>query len=293
MGGDSDPKRILVVDDDDSTRRVIIEALSRTGTYEPVGAPDAETALREFDRDRPEIDAAIVDLHLPGMNGDELVARMRELSPSTAVVVITGFRNDGAILKCLEYGAADYLTKPLDLQVLGRTLERALGRRVRLVDDDRDVELRAQAKGWVELTAPSDFEYLERFRTFTETLLATDMDEEEREAIRLATDEIGTNAVEWGNMGDRAKKVRISYCLFDDRITFKVEDEGEGFDPEALDDPTIDPMAHIMARLSKGKRAGGYGVYITKNIMDEVIYSDKGNVVVMTKYLGRGPEANT
>jgi len=292
MGGDSDPKRILVVEDDDSTRRVVIEALSRTGAYEPVGTPDAESALREFDRDRPEIDAAIVDLHLPGMNGDELVAKMRELSPSTAVVVITGFRNDSAILKCLEYGAADYLTKPLDLHVLERTLERSLGRRVRLVEDDRDVELRAHAKGWVELTAPSDFEYLERFRTFTETLLATDMDEEEREAIRLAIDEIGTNAVEWGNMGDRAKKVRISYCLFDDRITFKVEDEGEGFDPEALDDPTIDPMAHIMERLSQGKRAGGYGVYITKNIMDEVIYSDKGNVVVMTKYLGRGPEAN-
>jgi anti-sigma regulatory factor (Ser/Thr protein kinase) len=108
---------------------------------------------------------------------------------------------------------------------------------------------------------------------------------EEKEAIRLAIDEIGTNAVEWGNRGDRSKKIRISYCLFDDRIVFKVEDEGDGFDPDALGDPSVDPLAHIMARMQSGKRAGGYGVFLTKNVMDEVIYSDKGNVVLMTKYL--------
>ena len=285
MGEPPVPKRVLVVEDDGSMRRVIVEALCRDGEYVTVEAADAEGAFKEFGRDRPVIDAAIVDLHLPGMGGDELVRRMRDLSPSTAVIIITAYRNDQAILKCLEHGAADYLTKPFDLDVLRRSLERALKRRVSLVEGDRDLDVREQARGWVELTAPSDFEYLERFNTFTQALLSSDMEEPHKDAIRLAIDEISTNAVEWGNQGDRSKKVRISYCLFEDRFVFKIEDEGDGFDPNALDDPSADPLAHIMQRLESGKRAGGYGVFLTKNVMDEVIYSDKGNVVLLTKYL--------
>jgi CheY-like chemotaxis protein/anti-sigma regulatory factor (Ser/Thr protein kinase) len=279
------PKRVLVVEDDDGMRRVLVEALSRDGSYVPVEASDAEKGLAEFGRDRPQIDAAIVDLHLPGIQGDELVARMRALSPSTAVIVITAYRNDEAILKCLESGAADYLTKPLDLAALERALERAMKSRVHLAPGDRDVDVREPARGWVELTAPSDVEYVERFRAFTEVLLATDLAGKAKEDVRIAVDEIGTNAVEWGNRGDRSKKIRISYCLFDDRIVFKIEDEGEGFDPRALDDPSVDPLAHIMRRLQSGKRAGGYGIHITKNVMDEVIYSDRGNVVLLTKFL--------
>ncbi len=288
MGSETPNKRVLVVEDDDSMRRMIVEALSASGDYDPVGAPTAEKAIEELGRDQPEFDAAIVDLRLPGMSGEELVGRLRGLSPRTSVIVITAYPDDDSILRCFEHGAADYLTKPLDLGVLHRRLSRSLVRRVQLDRTDRDVEVRAQAKGWVELTAPSDVDYVERFRSFTEALLATNIKEDVREDVRVAIDEIGTNAVEWGNHGDRSKKIRLSYCIFDDRIVFKIEDEGEGFDPAALDDPSVDPLEHIMQRLASGKRPGGYGVFMTKNVMDEVIYSDRGNTVLLTKFLATG-----
>jgi anti-sigma regulatory factor (Ser/Thr protein kinase) len=71
--------------------------------------------------------------------------------------------------------------------------------------------------------------------------------------------------------------------MFNDRVVFKIEDEGEGFDMKALKDPSRDPLAHIMERMSDGKRMGGYGIFMTRSIMDDIQYSDRGNVVVMTK----------
>jgi serine/threonine-protein kinase RsbW len=110
------------------------------------------------------------------------------------------------------------------------------------------------------------------------------MSEEVREDVRLAVEELGRNAVEWGNKFDHHKRVRLSYRLFDDRIVFRIEDEGEGFLPEAVPDPSIDPIAHVERRAREGKRHGGFGIHIVKSMMDAVEYNEKGNVVEMTKY---------
>jgi len=108
--------------------------------------------------------------------------------------------------------------------------------------------------------------------------------------IRLAIDEIGENAVEWGNREDRSKKIRLQYRMLPDRIVFRIEDEGEGFDVDAVADPSKDPFAHIMERMTEGKRMGGYGIFMTKKVMDDVIFSRRGNVVMMTKRLRKAPE---
>ena len=94
---------------------------------------------------------------------------------------------------------------------------------------------------------------------------------------------IGQNAVEWGNREDSSKHIRLSYCMFNDRVVFKIQDEGEGFDVKKLKDPSRDPLTHIMERISDGKRMGGYGIFMSKSIMDDIVYSERGNVVVMTK----------
>ena len=73
--------------------------------------------------------------------------------------------------------------------------------------------------------------------------------------------------------------------MLPDRIVFRIEDEGAGFDVDALADPSKDPLAHIMERMSDGKRMGGYGIFMTRKVMDDVIFSERGNVVIMTKRL--------
>jgi anti-sigma regulatory factor (Ser/Thr protein kinase) len=72
-----------------------------------------------------------------------------------------------------------------------------------------------------------------------------------------------------------------------DRVTFRIEDEGDGFDHSGLADPSLDPVRHISERRATGKRMGGWGVFLTRKMMDEVTYNPKGNIVFLTKFLNR------
>ena len=100
--------------------------------------------------------------------------------------------------------------------------------------------------------------------------------------------EICENAREWGNQGDASRKIRISYCIFEGEFVLKVQDEGEGFDAKAVADPTANPLDAMFRRKQEGKRPGGYGIHMVKKLMDRVMFSDKGNVVLLSKNLRRG-----
>jgi len=275
-------KRVLIVEDEPPMRKLLVKILSKTGEYDVFSAGDGPEAIAAFEKEGP-FDLVFCDIQMPGICGDELVERLLDRWPHTAIVMLTALRSDEAVVKCLERGALDYLTKPIDVAKLLRAAERALGRRKQMPVELGEVEVKSEVRGWVELTAPSHFEYVERFQRFIQQLYESAMGREDVEDVRVAIDEIGQNAVEWGNREDSSKHIRLSYCMFNDRVVFKIEDEGEGFDMKKLKDPSRDPLTHIMERVSDGKRMGGYGIFMSKSIMDDIVYSERGNVVVMTK----------
>jgi DNA-binding response OmpR family regulator len=277
--------RILVVEDDRSVRRMLVDLLSREESYEVDQAEDGREALDKLESEDFKRDAVITDLMMPVMDGGALLKEIASRAPTLPVVVVTAIRDQEGILDCLRAGAWDYITKPFDIRHVRATVRRAVRAGRTNAIRAGEMEVSANLRDWVELTATNDVEYLTRFRKFTEVLLGSKLGDETREDIRLAIEEIGRNAIEWGNMGDREKKIRLSYCLFPDRLVIKIEDEGEGFIPDDLDDPSIDPVAHIRKRREEGKRLGGYGIYIVKKVMDEVLFSKKGNSVIMTKKL--------
>ena len=279
---DEGKKRLLIVEDDEPIRKLLVKIFSKSADYRVASACDGLEALEAFAREGP-FDLMITDLQMPRMSGEELVGRVRDQWPGTAILVLTANRSDEAVLRCLERGALDYLTKPLEVAKLVKAADRALDRREHLPQDLGAPQVTSTVHGFVELTAPSHFEYVERFQRFMQKLYETTLTREEQEDIRVAINELGQNAVEWGNREDPGKRIHLSYCMFKDRVVFKVEDEGEGFDVKALQDPSRDPVAHIMERISAGKRMGGYGIFMSRSIMDDIQYSERGNVVVMTK----------
>jgi len=93
-------------------------------------------------------------------------------------------------------------------------------------------------------------------------------------AIRLALEESLINAIKHGNCCDRAKKVKIDYDIAPDKIELTVTDEGSGFSPECLPNPT---------REENLEKPCGRGVMLIKAYMDHVEYNDRGNQVRMVK----------
>ncbi|MCY2924884.1 MAG: ATP-binding protein [Planctomycetota bacterium] len=93
-------------------------------------------------------------------------------------------------------------------------------------------------------------------------------------AIRLAFEEAVNNAIRHGNAMDAAKAVRIEYEVTPARVAIAIADEGRGFDPGALPDPTCDENL---------EKPGGRGVMLMRAYMDKVTFNRRGNRVCMVK----------
>jgi DNA-binding NtrC family response regulator len=106
----NDKPGVLVVDDDESFRSLVADRLSRTG-HRVAAAAGGEAALGLLQ----EVDVAIVDLLMPGMDGLTLLKKIRESRPEVAVVMLTGHGTIDNAVEAMKVGAADYLQKPCSL----------------------------------------------------------------------------------------------------------------------------------------------------------------------------------
>jgi two-component system, OmpR family, response regulator len=98
---------------------------------------------------------------------------------------------------------------------------------------------------------------------------------------------MGTNAIEWGNKYDLGKRVKMVLNFARDQVEIVIEDEGEGFNPKSVahasDGDEEDPTKHFAVREMLGLREGGFGILISKGMVDDVKYNDKGNQVTLIK----------
>jgi len=97
-------------------------------------------------------------------------------------------------------------------------------------------------------------------------------------SVHLAVEEALVNAMKHGNRFDESKQVRVACRLFVDRIWIEILDEGAGFDPDQLPDPTSDECLETPC---------GRGVMLMKNFMSRVEFTDQGKRVVMEKQRGQ------
>ena len=109
-----------------------------------------------------------------------------------------------------------------------------------------------------------------------EALRAYSLNEDRMFDIRLCVEEAMRNAMVHGNHNDKHRTVRVAYWIRENKLNIEVEDEGSGFDYKALPDPTAGD------NLMKGS---GRGVYLIKNLMDEIKFNECGNKIKMVKYL--------
>jgi FixJ family two-component response regulator len=101
---------IAIVDDDDAVRRALHRLLS-SYSFESVSFASGEAFLADISRVAPH--CVLLDQHMPGMTGLEILLRMKAEDKKVPTIIITGYDQPGLRKKCLEAGAADYLLKPV------------------------------------------------------------------------------------------------------------------------------------------------------------------------------------
>jgi len=115
-------KHLLIIDDDrhllDSLRVVF------AGTYQVLTALSAEEA--ESVLENKKVDVVLLDVVLPGMNGVELLRKMKKTHPGLPVVMISGAPSIRPVINALELGACDYIRKPFDIDELRFVVQQAL-----------------------------------------------------------------------------------------------------------------------------------------------------------------------
>ena len=119
----SEKDRILVVDDDEGTRKSLTLLLKRKG-FETESAGTGNEALAIAEK-RP-VNLTLLDIKLPDIEGIQLLAPLLKTNPDMAIIMITGFASVESAVQSLTAGASGYITKPLDLDGLLARIKNAL-----------------------------------------------------------------------------------------------------------------------------------------------------------------------
>ena len=131
-----------------------------------------------------------------------------------------------------------------------------------------------------KLTIPSSTRYLEDVRRFVESHASdADFSGDIVEQLKMAVDEACTNVIEHAYQGEAEHPIDIAVIVKPDRLTVRIRDEGQGFNPASYAEPDL-------LKSAKARRAGGFGVHIMKRLMDHVEYRTRGrtNECCLTKY---------
>lgn len=129
----------------------------------------------------------------------------------------------------------------------------------------------------IKIEIPSIIENIRIIESFIDNAKERfELDDDIYGNIMIAVTESVSNAIKHGNRGDKSKSVLLSLTIKDDVIKFVIEDEGKGFDYNLLPDPTAPENL---------EKTGGRGIFLMKNLADEVTFQNDGKVVELSFYL--------
>jgi CheY-like chemotaxis protein/anti-sigma regulatory factor (Ser/Thr protein kinase) len=274
--------KLLVVDDDPSALDLVTAMLVGT-EWEVDRANDGDEALEWLERGG--CDLVLTDILMPRMDGLTLLAEIRNRYPELHVVIMTAWNTSQHVLDSLRHEAAAYISKPFSREMLRATLAEALSMPV----EGDDIEILSDVPNWISLRVRSKLTTADRLTGFVREL-PSDLKPEEREQVATAFRELLVNAIEHGAHLDASKTVDLNYIRTARTIVYYIRDPGEGFSRDTLEHAATangpdDPIEHFERRQEMGLRPGGFGLLMAQNFADELIYSGKGNEVILIKYL--------
>jgi DNA-binding response OmpR family regulator len=277
-------RRILIVDDDAAIRYLLAWPLRKAGhAVEEVG--DGQAAIEQLDTS--PYDVVLLDVGLPGgMNGLDVLAHARAAATPPIVIMMTADDTEETFLAAVRGQAYRFMRKPFPPGAMVEAVNEALQSPASAV---LAIEVLSARPEWIELVVPCVLEMTDRVEQFVMQLDAH-LPESVRQSVAQAFRELMNNAIEWGGKLDPNRKVRISCVRGKKMRLYRIADPGEGFDDArlrhaAISNPEDNPVQHAEIREQQGIRPGGLGLLITRSLVDELIYNERRNEVILIKYI--------
>jgi len=167
-------RKILIIDDEEGNVRVLSMSLRSDG-YDVVTAYSGEESLEVFHKESPDI--VLTDLKMPGMSGLEVLKQIKTSSPETEVIIITGHGDIDSAIEALQYGASDFINKPIRDEGLSIALKRATEKidiRLKLKQYTENLENMVKV-ATEEVWRKSNFQ-IKLIRSSNDGIVATDSD---------------------------------------------------------------------------------------------------------------------
>lgn len=271
-------RQAVVIEDEKELGQLLGEYLRRWG-FEPIIFNEGKPALPWIRQNNPHI--ILLDLLLPDCDGFEICETLK-LDRDTnliPIIMVTALSAQEDRIRGLQVGANRYLTKPFTAEDLNRAIQDALAWLEDLKRRGTDGEIRFQLQ--------SDTNYLEELNQLLGSLfLFSGLTQSQVKQLTTAVRELGTNAIEWGHRKQTDRIVTVDYRIDPKKVTITIKDTGPGFDPQQLPHAASpeDPVSHMMVRETLGIREGGFGILMSRGLVDELEYNDAGNEVKLVKY---------
>jgi CheY-like chemotaxis protein len=288
---------ILVADDAFTDRALVSGLLTKAMNCKVIDAPDGQAALALIETEQPDL--VLTDLHMPGMNGLQLVAAVKDQFPLIPVILMTAKGSEEIAAEAMCKGAASYVPKRRLAEDLMRTV-------VRVLSVARENRVGAQLMHYMDssegnFTLHNDPPLMHSLVSYLQQVLRSLPlgDETERLRVGIALEAALSNALYHGKLEigatvgkiDRQRydelfqerfyeapycdrRIHVTARVSRERAEFVIRDDGVGFDTSRLGEEVTAVDAESTA---------GQGIILMRTIMDEVGFNEAGNQVTLTK----------
>ena len=213
-----------------------------------------------------------------------LLSEIRAIRPGVRAIVLAPSSTPEEVIAALRARVFICKTAPFDpVEIAEYAAQAAVNAEALLA-----IEVLSAHREWISVRMNCQMLTAERLVAFLKEL-QTALPQSPREELMMAFREILMNAIEHGAGFQPTKVVDVAAVHTQRAIVFYIHDPGPGFRWEqiphaAVSNPTDDPARHLELREEKGMRPGGFGILITRGVVDELIYSEVGNEVLLIKH---------
>jgi len=209
---------------------------------------------------------------------------LRAARPNSRLVLIVDHSTPQNVIAAIREDAFSYFSRPFDTDLVVGMVRQALQAR----GWEDDIELMSAEPNYLTLKLRCAIDTADRLVQFCREL-PVELPADEKESLADAFREMLLNAIEHGGKLNPQDWVRVSRVRTLRTVVYHIQDPGDGFRRSELSHAAGadggDPIAHVGLRIDQGMRPGGFGILITSHLVDEVMYNEQGNEVLLIKHL--------